>query len=172
MIYILHLLIPSRRGTLICWQFKSPFLTGVRLTRKDLAVIYFWKLTLSNVCLQRAVTASFKKLNVLSIPQLTSKSCSLECHCTSTVLQEREKKKKKPSKMQSLLLCRCVSVEGIFSHSPSGLQKRSSLSTTDDVDRNGDGAQQKKGMRKLFLKPRENTVWGRKERNGIQSALS
>lgn len=109
------------------------------------------------------MTASFKKLNVLFTPQMTSKSCSLECHCTSTVLQER-KKKKKPSKMQSLLLCRCVSVEGIFSHSPSGLQKSSSLSTTDDMDRNGDGAQQKKGMRKLFLKPRENICLRKKRK--------
>ena len=168
-ISILHLLISSRRGILICWQFRSPLLTGMRLIRKDLAVIYLWKLTLSKVCLQWA-NFFFKKLNVLFIPQLASKSCSLVCHCTFTMLQER--KKVKPSRMRSLLLCRWVSAEGIFSHSPSGWRKRNSLSTTDQMDRNREGGWQKKGMRKLFLKPREDTVWGRKGRNGIQWALS
>lgn len=38
--------------------------------------------------LQWPVTARFKNLNVLSVPQLTSKSWFLVCHCMPTVLQE------------------------------------------------------------------------------------
>lgn len=161
----------SQRGTLICWQFRSPFLRGVRLIRKDLTVLlleadpFSCAVAVGADCKFQEIKCSFSP----SVDFQILFTAMSRCFC-SAVRKERRKKKKVASRMQSLLLCRRVSVGGVFSHS-SKLWKRSSLSTTDKVNRNGDGGWQENRKGKLFLKRMENTLWGKKGRNRIRSAL-